>query len=303
MQNWNFGVERQIAQDLLVELNYQGSKGTHLGSFLSTNDPTPGPGNPDPRRPFPVAGSISELKHIATSKYNALTAKVEKRFAHGFSLLGSYAYSHSIDLNSEFGGTSPQNNNCIKCDLGNSGFDQRHVANVSYIYVVPSGAGWNPVLRHVVGGWEVAGISTFESGRAYNGVINFDNANVGARGNNFQRPNLVGNPFPPGFQQTFGPGGAYFDKSAFQVAPRYQFGNLGRNAFHGPSFYNTDVGLFKNFRLHEALRLQFRSEFFNGFNNVNFSNPNGTLGDPNFGQVRGTQNRARQIQFGLKLVY
>jgi hypothetical protein len=303
MQNWNFGIERQLAQDMLIELNYQGSKGTHLGSFLSTNDPPPGPGDPDPRRPFPTAGSISELKHIATSKYNALTAKFEKRFSRGFSLLGSYAYSHSTDLNSEFGGSSPQNNACIKCDLGNSGFDQRHVANVSYIYVVPAFSGWNRFLRTVVGGWEIAGITTMESGRVYNIGINFDNANVGARGN-FQRPDLVGDPFPSGFAQTFGPGGLYFDPSAFQVAPRYQFGNLGRNAFHGPAFFNTDAGLFKNFKLpREGMRLQFRSEFFNAFNNVNFSNPNGTLGDPNFGQITDTQNRARQIQFGLKLVY
>ncbi|MGI8989964.1 MAG: carboxypeptidase regulatory-like domain-containing protein [Bryobacteraceae bacterium] len=303
MQNWNIGIEQQVTEDVLVQLNYQGSKGTHLGSFLSTNDPTPGPGDPDPRRPFPIAGSISELKHIATSKYDALTAKVEKRFARGFSVLGSYAYSHSIDLNSEFGGTSPQNNQCIKCDLGNSGFDQRHVANISYIYVVPAHNDWNKALRYAVGGWEVAGISTFESGRVYNVGLNFDNANVGARGN-FQRPNLVGNPFPSGFKQTFGPGGAYFDTNAFQVAPRYQFGNLGRNAFHGPNFFNTDVGAFKNIPLpREGMRLQFRSEFFNAFNNVNFGNPNGTVGDPNFGQVRGTQNRSRQIQFGLKLVY
>jgi len=304
MQNWNFGIERQLAQDVVVELNYLGSKGTHLGSFLSTNDPTPGPGDPNLRRPFPVAGSISELKHIATSRYEGLTAKVEKRFSKGFSLLGSYAYSHSIDLNSEFGGSSPQNNNCIKCDLGDSGFDQRHVANISYIYQVPLFRDWNPVLRHVVGGWEIAGISTVESGRAFNVGINFDNANVGARGN-FQRPNLVGDPFPSGFKQTYGPGGSYFNTAAFQVAPRYQFGNLGRNAFHGPGFINTDVGLFKNVPIHEAIRLQFRSEFFNTFNNVNFANPNGTLGDPNFGQIRSiaSGSRARQIQFGLKLIY
>ncbi len=304
MQNWNFGIEHQIAQDVLLELNYQGSKGTHLGSFLSTNDPLPGPGDPDPRRPFPVAGSISELKHIATSRYEALTAKLEKRFSRGFSVLASYAYSHSIDLNSEFGGSSPQNNQCIKCDLGNSGFDQRHVANISYIYTVPTFSSWHPAARYLVGGWEIAGITTLETGRVYNIGINFDNANVGARGN-FQRPNLVGNPLPSGFVQTFGPGGAYFDKSAFAVAPRYQFGNLGRNAFHGPGLVNTDVGAFKNIPIppREGMRLQFRGEFFNAFNNVNFSNPNGTLGDPNFGQVRGTQTRSRQIQFGLKLVY
>jgi len=303
MQNWNFGIEHQISQDVLIELNYLGSKGTHLGSFLSTNDPVPGPGDPDPRRPFPQAGSISELKHIATSKYDGFTAKIEKRFSRGFSVLGSYAWSHSIDLNSEFGGTSPQNNQCIKCDLGDSGFDQRHVANISYIYTVPAFASWNKAFRYTLGGWEIAGISTLESGRTYNIGINFDNANVGARGN-YQRPNLVGNPFPPGFVPTFGPGGSYFDPKAFQVAPQYQFGNLGRNAFHGPNFFNTDVGAFKNIALpREGMRLQFRGEFFNAFNNVNFSNPNGTQGDPNFGQVLNTQNRSRQIQFGLKLVF
>ena len=303
MQNWNFGIERQIAQDTLIELNYQGSKGTHLGSFLSTNDPLPGPGDPDPRRPFPIAGAISELKHIATSRYEALTVKVEKRFSKGFSLLGSYAYGHSIDLNSEFGGTSPQNNACVRCDLGNSGFDQRHVANVSYVYVIPAVSGWNRALRAAVSGWEIAGISTLESGRPYNIGINFDNANVGARGN-FQRPNLVGDPFPSGFTSGYGPAQLYFDPTAFAVAPRYQFGNLGRNAFHGPGFYNTDVGLFKNFALPwEGKRIQFRSEFFNAFNNVNFGNPNSTVGTPNFGQITGVQNRSRQIQFGLKLVY
>ncbi len=210
MQNWNFGIERQFAQDLLVEVNYLGSKGTHLGSFLSTNDPPPGPGDPDPRRPFPEAGAFSELKHIATSRYSALTVKVQKRFSQGLSLLGSYAWSHSIDLNSEFGGSSPQNNACIKCDLGNSGFDQRHVANVSYIYEVPTPGNWHGFKRYALGGWEVSGITTLESGRPVHSGINFDNANVGARGN-FQRPNLVGDPFPSGFQSTYGPGGSYFN--------------------------------------------------------------------------------------------
>lgn len=305
MQNWNVGIEQQVAHDLLVELNYQGSKGTHLGSFLSTNDPLPGPGDAaaiDARRPFPTAGAFSELKHIATSRYHGLTAKVEKRYSSGFSLLASYAWSHSIDLNSEFGGSSPQNNRCIKCDLGNSGFDQRHVANFSYIYTVPKLAGWNGLARVLLGGWEVTGITTLETGRVFNVGINFDNANVGARGN-FQRPNLVGDPFPSGFKKTYGPGGSYFNKAAFQVAPRYTFGNLGRNAFHGPGFVNTDLGAFKNFQVLEHLRLQFRSEFFNVLNNVNFSNPNGTLGDSNFGVITGTQNRQRQIQFGLKLIY
>ena len=302
MQNWNFGIEQQITQALLVEVNYQGAKGTHLPSFLSTNDPPPGPGDPDPRRPFPIAGSISELKDIATSKYNALTLKVEKRFSRGISFLASYAWAKSTDLNSEFGGSSPQNNLCIKCDIGQSGFDQRHVANLSYIWILPFGQGLHGPAKQIVSGWEISGISTFETGRVYNISVPFDNANVGARGN-FQRPNLAGNPFPSEFKHSAGPGGLWFIPAAFQVAPRYQFGNLGRNAFHGPDFMNTDFGIFKNFPFNERIRLQFRSEFFNMFNNTNFGNPGGSITTPNFGKITGMASLQRQIQFGLKLVY
>jgi hypothetical protein len=302
MQNWNFGVEHQFAQDLLVEINYQGSKGTHLASFLNSNDAPPGPGDPEPRREWPTAGAFSELKGIATSRYEALTAKVEKRFSHNFSVLGSYAWSHSTDLNSEFGGSSPQNDFCIKCDLGDSGFDQRQVFNGSYIYVVPGATSQNRLIKYVLGGWEVAGITTLETGRAFNITINFDNANNGARSNS-QRPDLVGAPFPSGFTSTYGPGGSFFNVNAFRVAPSYQFGNLGRNALHGPAFHNTDLGAFKNFNLTERFRLQFRAEFFNIFNNTNFSNPDSTLGDTNFGAITNTETSQRQIQFALKLIF
>jgi hypothetical protein len=305
MQKWNFGVEHQLRSDLLLELNYQGSHGVHLGSFLSTNDPPPGPGDPELRRPYPQNhGAFSELKHVATSKYHALTAKVEKRFTGGFSILGSYAYGKSIDLNSQFGGTSPQNNACIRCDLGLSDFDQRHVLNASYIWALPFGRNMRGFGRQVFAGWEITGITTFESGRVYNVGINFDNANVGARGN-FQRPNLVGDPFPSGFQQGIGPGSLWFDPAAFAVAPRYQFGNLGRGIFHGPDFRNTDVGLFKTFPMKERMRVQFRAEFFNLLNDTNFGNPDGTLGDNNFGSVTGMAGgiHQRQIQFGLKVIY
>jgi hypothetical protein len=242
------------------------------------------------------------LKHIATSKYNALTAKVEKRFSGGFGILGSYAWSKAIDLNSQFGGTSPQNNQCIRCDLGLSDLDQRHVFNASYIWVLPFGKGMNGLAKQAVAGWEITGITTFESGRTYGLGINFDNANVGARGN-FQRPNLVGDPFPSNFQQGAGPGTFWFDPSAFAVAQRYQFGNLGRNPFHGPDFRNTDLGIFKNFPVREAVKVQFRAEFFNVLNDTNFGNPNGTLGTNNFGSILGMASNQRIIQFGLKLNY
>jgi Carboxypeptidase regulatory-like domain len=302
MQNWNFGIEHQLAQDLLLELNYQGSKGTHLASFLSTNDAPPGPGDPNPRRPFPSGGSLSELKTVATSKYHGLTTKVEKRFSSGFSMLGSYAWQKSIDLNSQFGGTSPQINTNIKSNLGLSDFDQRHVANISYIWQLPFARNLTGAPRIFLDGWEVSGITTLETGRPFHVSVPFDNANVGSRGN-FQRANLVGDPFPNGFNQQTGPAGVWFNTDAFAVPERFTYGNLGRNTLRGPSFTNWDFGVYKNFPVREGVRIQFRSEFFNLFNNTNFGNPNGNITQPNFGKVLGTVTIQRQIQFGLKLVY
>ena len=301
MQNWNFGIEHQLTESLMLELNYQGAKGTHLQSFLSTNDPLPGPGDPNPRRPYPQAGSLSELKTIATSRYHGLTAKAEQRLWRGLTYIASYAYQKSIDLNSEFGGTSPQNNQNNSADLAPSGFDQTHVFNTGYSYMLP-GQGMQGFLKHIIGGWQTSGIVTFETGRPFNITLPFDNANVGSRGN-FQRPNLVGDPYPSGWTKTYGPGGLYFDPTAFAAAPQYTFGNLGRNVLRGPGFRNFDLTAFKNFNFMERLRLQFRAEFFNAFNNVNFSNPGSSFDTANFGRSTGTQNAQRSIQLGLKLYY
>jgi hypothetical protein len=301
MQNWNFGIEHQLTQTMVLELNYQGSKGTHLSSFLSTNDPPPGPGDPNARRPYPAAGALSELKMIATSRYNGLTAKAEQRFYKGLSFIASYAYQKSIDLNSEFGGTSPMDNRDIKASMGPSGFDQTHVFNTGYSWMIPSG-GLKGVAKYVIGGWQTSGIVTFESGRPFNITLPNDIANVGSRGN-FQRPNLVGDPFPANWTKTYGPAGYYFDPAAFASPALYTFGNLGRNALRGPGFKNFDLGLFKNFFITERLRLQYRAEAFNAFNNTNFSNPGASFGTASFGRSTGTQNAQRSIQMGMKLYF
>ena len=301
MQNWNLGVEQQLTQSLLLELNYQGAKGTHLSSFLSNNDPPPGPGDANLRRPHPIAGALSELKMIGTSRYHGLTAKAEQRFSRGLSYIASYAYSKSIDLNSQFGGTSPMDNRNIRASMGPSDFDQTHVFNTGYSYTIPSG-GMQGLMKYLIGGWQTTGIITFETGRPFNITIPFDNANVGARGN-FQRPNLVGDPFPDGWTKTYGPGGLYFNPNAFAVPAQYTFGNLGRNVLRGPGFKNFDLGLNKNFNFTERWRLQYRAELFNAFNNVNFSNPGASITTPTFGRSTGTQNQQRSVQMGLKLYF
>jgi hypothetical protein len=300
MQNWNIGVEHQLTQTLLLEINYQGAKGTHLSSFLNANEAPPGPGDPNPRRPFPAAGAMSELKLIATSRYNGLTAKAEQRLAKGLSYIASFAYQKNIDLNSAFSGTTPQDSRYARDSMGPSDFDQTLVFNTGYTYMLPSPA--KGALRHLVGGWQTSGIVTLESGRVFNLSIPFDNANTGPRSNS-QRPNQVGRAFPDGWTKTYGPAGLYFDPRAFAIAPQYTFGNVGRNALRGPAFRNFDITLFKNFTFRDRWRLQYRAEAFNAFNNTNFGNPGGTVTTPNFGRITGTQSQQRSIQMGLKLYF
>lgn len=301
MQNWNFGVEHQLTQSLLLEINYQGAKGTHLSSFLNTNEAPPGPGDPNPRRPYPAAGAMSELKMVATSRYNGLTAKAEQRLWKGLSFITSYAYQKNIDLNSAFSGTTPQDSKNAKASLGPSDFDQTHVFNSGYSFLLPT-PGRNAFSRYVLGGWQTSGIVTFESGRVFNLSIPFDNANTGPR-SNAQRPNQVGEAFPSGWEKTYGPGGLYFNPAAFAIAPQYTYGNVGRNALRGPAFRNFDLTIFKNFNFGERWRLQYRAEAFNAFNNTNFGNPGGTVTTPNFGRITGTASQQRSIQMGLKLYY
>ncbi|MBX5495899.1 MAG: carboxypeptidase regulatory-like domain-containing protein [Bryobacteraceae bacterium] len=301
MQNWNFGIEHQLTQALLLEINYQGAKGTHLSSFLNANEAPPGPGDPNPRRPYPFAGAMSELKMIGTSRYHGLTAKAEQRLWKGLTYIASYAYQKNIDLSSAFSGTTPQDPNNIRASMGPSDFDQTHVFNMGYTFLLPSPTR-NKLLNLVAGGWQTSGIWTFETGRPFTITIPFDNANTGPRSNQ-QRPDVVGDPFPSGWTKTYGPGGLYFDPNAFAVPRQYTFGNLGRNALRGPGFKNFDLTLFKNFYFGERLRLQYRAEAFNAFNNTNFSNPGTSITTPNFGRILGTQTAQRSIQMGLKLYF
>jgi hypothetical protein len=150
----------------------------------------------------------------------------------------------------------------------------------------------------VAGGWEVNGLVSLRSGTPINVLTGADNA---FSGTNNQRPNVIGNPALPDGRSEGAEILAWFDRTAFAAPAPGTYGNAGRNALMGPSSANTNLAVFKNFRLpwREGMQLQFRSEFFNLFNNVNLSNPNGTLGT-NMGRITSAAD-ARVIQFALKL--
>ncbi|MBV9769993.1 MAG: hypothetical protein JOZ32_10505 [Bryobacterales bacterium] len=193
---------------------------------------------------------------------------------------------------------------------GSSDFDLRHRLIVNFLYELPVGAGhahFNSGFgARVLGGWELAGLSTFQSGHPFDIYSSRDSEYTGFT----NRPDLVGNPSIPADaprNQTGPP------ITAFAVQPFGRPGTLGRNTFTGPRYYDTDVTLLKNTKLTERINVQFRAEVYNVFNRIQFVNPDAsgdTLSSPGtFGQSLETITQpdgttsARQIQLALKLLF
>lgn len=307
VQQWNLTVQRELARDLVLEVGYVANKGTKLTELVFYNVPLPEPGPINPRRPFPQWGAALSLDSFVTSSYQSLQMKVQKRFSRGLSFLASYTYSKSIDISSERGsgdraGIEGGNQRDLKGYFrGLSGFDVRNRFVLSYVYELPFGPGRrflnsvNPVLREVVSGWQLSGITAFQSGFPFSVLLPADPANIGLGGN---RPDRVrdGQLEHPTIDR-------WFDTDAFaRPANPFSFGNSGRNILIGPGLRNWDLGVSKYTAIGERYRLQFRAEFFNLFNNVNFNLPGRTLGLDTFGRI-DSAGRAREMQFGLKLEF
>ena len=312
IQQWNIHIQRELANDLLFEVGYVGSRGLRLNNFASANDPPPGPGvvgSPEHPRPHPNQDAFSEQLQ-SDSKYHSLQAKVERRFTHGLSLLTAYTWSKNLDMASAFDGDSPQDWQNRRASFGRSSFDLRHSFVVSSIYELPFGPGRSSLnaagpAGKLLEGWDITSILRFHSGFPYNVRLGFDNANIGARGD-FLRPDLVGDPNLPESQRT---PERWFNTDAFAIPTQFTFGNVGRNTMIGPGFSNVDISLHKTTSITERHKIEFRVEFFNVFNNVNFANPISDMSST-FGTISSTRSPsplistgAREIQFALKYLF
>ena len=307
-QQWNLHVQHQLTESLMVELGYVGTKGGDMSSFINTNTAPPGPGAVDPRRPYPEYGAVSIMTNEATSNYHGLQFKAEKRFSDGLSFRTNYAWGKTIDtMGAGFSASrSPQNPLDPEADRSISDLHRSHIFTADYIWELPFGRGrkfgsnLSPVAGAILGGWQLTGVVTANTGSPINVGIPRDVANIGPRVQ-AQRPDLVGDPLA-------GVSGApeqFLNKAAFAEPAPYTFGNAGRNIVTGPSLFQMDFGLYKNFRITETVGLQVRSEYFNLFNNVNFGAPNANFDSPAFGTIGALAagQTARQIQMGVKLLF
>jgi hypothetical protein len=306
IQQWSFNVQQELTHSMVLEVNYQGSKGTHLPLYYNINQPPPGLGTVAQKqalRPYPQYGNINFLDAVGNSNFEGLLTKLQQRYSNGLSFLVSYTYGKSIDdtpgtpynvVPSRSSAENPQN---LTLERGLSGFDIRSRFVFSPVYELPFGPGrkylsGNKVAGWLVGGWELSGIFSTQTGRPFTVLVSTDNANVLG---NVDRPNIVGNANagPKTVQQ-------WINVSAFQLAPAGTFGNAGRNNVEGPGLTNLDISLSRIFKVTERIAIQFRAESFNVANHPNFDQPSQTFGVAGFGSIPSAE-APRQLQFGAKV--
>src|SRR5579885_767290 len=296
-QEWNLALQRQLPGQLVAQIAYVGSKGTDLQTVFPLNTPQPGPGDVQPRRPFPDFGYIQWNQQSFSSIYHSLQATVERRFSHGFSLLASYTWSKCIDYDStDADGTYDPFN--LAMNRGVCDFDVPQLFTMATVYHEPWFQNSNRFVRGVLGGWEIAPIISLQSGYPFTPFATTDTSNtgLGSRADVVAGCNpKLSNPTPQ----------EWFNTACFVSPPGppiYRFGNAGRNILRGDGIQNVDLGFYKNFKLGEGRSLQIRFEGFNVFNWPSFGLPNATVNTPGYGQITNA-SAGREIQMAAKLYF
>jgi hypothetical protein len=305
---WNLNLEHQFGQSWVGRIAYAGNKGTYLASgVLGFNEQNPAnyqPGNSteantQQRRINPLFGSVGLFSSDNNSHYESLRLNLEKRFSKGFTILANYTHSKVLDDLSASGAngrTDPFNR---RFDYGISNDDVPNVINFSGVWQIPN-APLHGLANKLANGWELTAITNWRSGFPYSVFSNADNSFSGIFSD---RADYVGGPASLDSGRSHGQLiQEYFNLAAFAPNAIGTFGTSGKNILRGPRFFDTDLGLLKDFAIVERMKIQFRAEFFNAFNNVNFGQPQNYLGSSSTGQITSAGN-PRVLQFALKLTF
>ena len=305
---WSLSVQYQFAPTWATEVAYIGNRGLHLDYMFNTgNQPKPGIGDLQPRRPWPDFGSMLFDDYEGSGKYNSIYGKLDKKASHGFAALIAYTYAKSTD--NEGGNvdnqSSIQNYNNPSADYGPSDFDVRQTFVASPIYELPFGKGHafahtGRTANSLLGGWQVSAIVTASTGLPFTVRTTQDYSNTGSAS---PRPDRTCNGTGPRKLNQ------WFNTSCFSTAALAQdfangtprFGNAGRNILRLPGMQNWDIGLNKKFTIHDQLAAEFKGGFFNAFNHTNFGAPGSVIGSSTAGVISSQAGSPRNIQLAIKL--
>jgi hypothetical protein len=305
---WSTGIQRQLRSDLILDVTYVGTRGERiLVNSVNLNQSVPGAGAQNLRRPYnninPNLVNVTYRTNAGDSKYESLQVRLDKRFSQGFNFGLSYTYaSYLSDVGNPNGGGNAdiQNYMCIACNWGPVPDDYKQVLSFNHVLESPFGSGRKYVTHgiggQILGGWSLSGIWTARSGGRLTPTYSTSVSN--SSGGGTQRPNRVGSGNLASGQSIY----HWFDPTAFVAPTQYTFGNSGTGILLGPSAFNVDMSLTRNFKLTERLGLNLRAEAFNTLNHTNFGNPNVSIGTASAAIISGAA-AARIMQLAAKVSF
>jgi Carboxypeptidase regulatory-like domain/TonB dependent receptor-like, beta-barrel/TonB-dependent Receptor Plug Domain len=328
VDQWNLGVQRLLPGDMVATLDYVGTKGTHLSTLFSLNQPLLNAngtvtnaiinGTLQPVFPYPSLGPIEYRDNGGNSMYHGGEVTLEKRFSRGLSFRTAYTFSKSIDESQEHlaaGGTGSftQNNRNLGERRGPSDFDVRHRFVASYIYELPFGKGRSYLntgaLSEILGGWRISGLSNIRSGRPFTIRAGAnDTALGGTRSVGISAfADCLRDGSLSGSDRTID---RWFDSTAYAVPTALnpttntvqpRLGNCGRNTVRGPGITNFDFSVARTFSYFgEGRDLEIRWEVFNMFNTPQFGLPERNISSTAVGRITSLAGDPRVMQFALK---
>ena len=307
-EQWNLNIQRSVLKATLFEIGYSGSRGIHMMRTQDINQPLASLGvangsvNANFLRPYKGWGVLNHREQSYMSNYHGLHGSLRRSYSNGLSYQVSYTWSKAID-NADFTGGIygyVPNTQDSSGERGRANFDATHNFIVSYTYELPwlkHGAG---MASQVLGGWQLSGVSTFQSGLPLNPQLGRDIAGVGAHGSR-QRPATSGSPFIGYGDRT---ANRWFDPTVFSAPALGTFSPLGRNVLSLPGINNWDIALSKVFKLHgDRPTLEVRGESYNSFNHTEFSGVGSSFFTPaSFGKVTSAKNE-RSFMVGMRLQF
>jgi len=307
--NYNVSVQRQLLPTTTVEVAYVGNVARHLLGEFDLNQPTVAARTANPNadvnaiRPYQGYGYMHDRAPLFTNNYNSLQVSISHRSSRGLTLGAAYTWSKDLTTNSNDRGTSATNSYNFKEDYGPSSTNTPQILEVNYIYELPFFRSQRGLEGHVLGGWEISGVSSFVSGSSFSVTQQIDPfASVGPNGLGMkQNGDIAMRPDQTSAIHRTKTLAQWFSTSSFAAASGH-FGSERYGSLLGPGVQKWDIATMKNVNLGEHLRFQLRGEYFNAFNHTNFNNVDFSLEDKNFGQVT-TAHEPRIIQIGAKLYF
>jgi hypothetical protein len=290
-ERWSFGLQRELASSILVDISYVGSESHKLFTREDAN-----PRQPNNERLYPNLGIRQVVTSQGNAAYHALQLRLVRRLKQGFEIAGSYTWSRSIDSTSEAAPANissnpgnltsvPISSGGLKIDRGLSDYHRGQRLTIAYLWDIPGPR--RGFAKQALGGWSVAGVTSFQSGAPFTVLNGFDRSNYGNRDD---RPD-IGNPNAPLNTRAVvtpasGPTscstgyrnpdtGACVSPTEVHFVEGRGFPNaatVGRNTLFTGGIKNWDMSLFKPFAIAERKHLEFRWEAFNAFNTPQFVN-------------------------------